>query len=465
MTYDQALAYLYSFADFERHDSREAARFDLRRVHHILDRLGNPHLGRLTVHIAGTKGKGSTAAFLAAILQTAGYRTGLLTSPHLCVFPERIRLDGSMIPETALPPLIARLEPEVERYHRDPAWGTLTTFELVTLAAFMYFAECGATAQVLETGLGGRLDATNVVPNPDVCVITPISLDHTEVLGNTIAAIATEKAGIVKPGTPVVSAPQLPDASEVIRTRCRAQGDRLVDVGRVASTRLFSRDLDGQHFEITTCNRRYDLFTTLLGDVQLENAATAVVAAEQLPLGADERAAHAIVGGIASARWPGRLEVLSHDPLVIADGAQNAASAERLSDALGTLSRRRAILVVGTSKDKDVGAMASALAPVADRAIAVRSENPRSAPMHAVAAAFAAAGMTVEPGGSTAEGIRRAIEIAGPDGLVCITGSLFVVGEALTHFGRNPDGLQVYVPPSAAPATEGETGALLRSIT
>ncbi|MEK7217008.1 MAG: folylpolyglutamate synthase/dihydrofolate synthase family protein, partial [Chloroflexota bacterium] len=341
MTYDQALAYLYSFADFERHDSRDAAHFDLRRVHYLLDRLGNPHLGRLTVHIAGTKGKGSTAAFLAAVLQTAGYRTGLLTSPHLCVFPERVRLDGSMIPEIALPPLIARLEPEVERYHRGAAWGRLTTFELVTVAAFMYFAESGATAQVLETGLGGRLDATNVVPNPDVCVITPISFDHTEVLGNTIAAIAAEKSGIVKPAAPVVSAPQLPDAREVIRTRCRAQRAPVVEVGQVASTRLIRRGLDGQHFEITTQNRCYDLFTTLLGDVQLENAATAVVAAELLPLGTAEGALGAIVDGIASARWPGRLEVLSLHPLVIADGAQNAASAERLSSALATLSRRR----------------------------------------------------------------------------------------------------------------------------
>ncbi|MEK7215643.1 MAG: cyanophycin synthetase, partial [Chloroflexota bacterium] len=165
-----------------------------------------------------------------------------------------------------------------------------------------------------------------------------------------------------------------------------------------------------------------------------------------------------------SARWPGRLEVLSLDPLVIADGAQNAASAERLSGALATLSRRRAILVVGASKDKDVAAMATALAPVAHRAIAVRSGNPRSAPVDSVAAAFAGAGMTVEAAGSTAEGIRRAIEIAGRDGLVCITGSLFVVGEALTHFGRNPDGLQVYVPRAAAVATELADDAVPQSI-
>ena len=453
MTYDQALSYLYSFADYERHDSRDAARFDLRRVHHVLERLGNPHLGRLTVHIAGTKGKGSTAALLAAILEPAGYRTGLLTSPHLRVFPERIRVSGSMIPEVALPTLVERLALEVEEYHREPTWGRLTTFELVTVAAFMYFAGVGATAQVLETGLGGRLDATNVVPNPDVCVITPISFDHTEVLGNTIPAIAAEKAGIIKPSASVVMAPQQPEAAAVIRSRCRAQGAPCFEVHDNATIRLIHRDLDGQHFEVTTPGQRYELFTKLLGDVQLENAATAVVAAERLPLGGPGAAHRAIVNGVAAARWPGRLDVLARQPLVVADGAQNQASAIRLAQALRDLSPRRAIFVIGTSKDKDIGAMAAALGPVAQRAIIVRSQNPRSAPLDAVAAAFGNAGVAVELGGTTEQGLRRALQVAGPEDMVCVTGSLFVAGEALAFFGLAPAGFDVYVPhQTAAPA-------------
>jgi len=437
LTYDQALAYLYSFIDYERADDRSGARFDLRRVEHVLHALGDPHLGRLTLHVAGTKGKGSTSAYLAAILQQSGFRTGLLTSPHLCAFVERIRVGGSMVSEGALAAAVTALQPFVAQYHLAPHWGRLTTFELVTITAFLCFRDAGATAQVLEVGLGGRLDATNVVPAPDVAVITPISLDHMEVLGPTVSHIAREKAGIVKPGRPVVVAPQPPEAMAVIREVAVAQRAQLFDVAGSVRWKRRRQDLGGQEFRVAA-RRDYELTSSLLGAVQVENAAVAVATAEVLERHTPGITAAAIRRGIASARWPGRLQVLGTFPLVIADGAQNEASARRLGKALKELTPARAIMVVGLSIDKDAAGFAAALAPQAARVIAVQSSNPRAAPAATVAGAFSARGVPAQAAATVAEGLGVAVAAAGPDGAVCVTGSLFVVGEVLALRGLCP---------------------------
>lgn len=461
LTYDQALTYLYSFIDYERDDDRSGARFDLRRVDHALQALGDPHLGRLTVHVAGTKGKGSTSAFLAAILERAGFRTGLLTSPHLCAFPERIRLGGRMAMAAAIAGAVEALQPVVAAYHEAPHWGRLTTFELVTLVGFLVFRHAGATAQVLEVGLGGRLDATNVIPAPDVAVITPISLDHMDVLGPTVAHIAREKAGIIKRGCPVVVAPQPPEAMAVVREVAMAQGAEFIAVAGQVSWARHHQDLTGQRFSVVA-GRSYALETVLLGEVQVENAAVAVAAAEALGKAHGAVTATAIAQGIAAARWPGRLQVLQTDPLVLIDGAQNAASAARLAAALGEFTAERVIMVVGLSVDKDAAAFAAALAPRAARVFAVRSGNPRSAPAEAVAAAFAAQGVPVDVAGPVNAGLTAGIAAAGPRGTVCVTGSLFVVGEALAARGRCPGDFDAYVPqgklPEAPPAAERKEG-------
>jgi len=204
--YQGALDFLYSFVDYETsHQPRSPINYDLRRMDELLERLGNPHLKAHTVHIAGTKGKGSTAAMLASVLTASGYRTGLYTSPHLIDIRERMRVDGRLITKAELVRLVNRLKSEVEAVNTRASFGRLTTFEVLTAIGFMFFAEKRAEFQVVEVGLGGRLDATNVV-KPEVCIITTLGLDHTDVLGDTLAKIAAEKAGIIKPGVPVVSA-------------------------------------------------------------------------------------------------------------------------------------------------------------------------------------------------------------------------------------------------------------------
>ena len=230
MDYRESLAYLMKYADYERLP-RSGIVWDLRRIERLLKRLGDPQYAARAVHVAGTKGKGSTSAMIAAILRQAGYRVGLYTSPHLLSFTERIRVNGRPIAETDWARLVEVVQPHVEAENALGDLGELTTFEILTAMAFLHFREVRADYQVVEVGLGGRLDATNVV-RPEVCVITSISYDHTDVLGDTLAKIAGEKAGIIKPGATVVSAPQAAEAMEVIERVCREKGAPLLKVGR-----------------------------------------------------------------------------------------------------------------------------------------------------------------------------------------------------------------------------------------
>jgi len=229
MNFPAAVDYILSFADYERLP-RSALVFDLRRVEQLLERLGNPQNAARSVHIAGTKGKGSTAAMIASILTRSGYRVGLYTSPHLLSITERLQVDGKPIAEDTFARLVDMLKPEVEAVNQLGTYGELTTFELLTALAFIYFREMGVHYQVLETGLGGRLDATNVI-TPEVCVITSISYDHMDVLGDTLTKIATEKAGIIKPGSTMVCSPQFPEAMAVIERTCRERGVKLIKAG------------------------------------------------------------------------------------------------------------------------------------------------------------------------------------------------------------------------------------------
>ena len=283
MDYRESLHYLLSFTDFEKlpGSAYSAANFDLRRMAELLSPLGNPHLKPRTVHIAGTKGKGSTAAMIASALSSAGYRTGLYTSPHLHTFRERMVVDGHMVEEETFADIVGRVRPAVEEVNRRHQYGELTTFEILTAVAFSFFDEQGVDFQVLETGLGGRLDATNVV-SPELCVITSISRDHAEVLGDTLAKIAGEKAGIIKRGARVISAPQHPEAAAAIEDACRRSDTTLVVVGRDVKWRKLAADSSGQSFEVEGTTGSYKLTIPLLGAHQLENAATAVAALEAL---------------------------------------------------------------------------------------------------------------------------------------------------------------------------------------
>ncbi|OGO44796.1 MAG: hypothetical protein A2Z05_03155, partial [Chloroflexi bacterium RBG_16_60_22] len=353
MDYKEALEYLLRFADYERLP-RSGIVWDLRRMERLLEGLGNPQHAARTVHVAGTKGKGSTAAMIASVLVQAGRRTGLYTSPHLLSFTERIQVDGKPIAGADWARLTESLVPHVEAVNREGAFGELTTFEILTALAFACFREVGAEFQVVEVGLGGRLDATNVV-RPQVCVMTSISYDHMDVLGDTLTKIAGEKAGIIKPGAAVVAAPQFPEAMAVIERVCRERGVPLVRVGEDVTWRAGAFSPEGQSFRVKGLKGEYDLRIPLLGEHQLENAAAAVAAVEALDAAIP---AAAVVDGLARVKWPGRLHVLRRAPWVVVDAAHNAYSMKRLGEALQRhFKYDHLTLILGFGGDKDVAGM------------------------------------------------------------------------------------------------------------
>lgn len=432
LDYKAAIDYILSFADYERL-SRSSVVFDTSRMEALLERLGQPHLAAGSIHIAGTKGKGSTAAMIASILTASGYRTGLYTSPHLHSLTERIRIDGQSIPEPALVSLVQRLRPEFDTFNRLGTHGELTTFEMLTALAFVHFKEQAADFQVLETGLGGRLDATNVVQSR-VCAITSISLDHTEVLGDTLAEIAAEKAGIIKPGCVVVSAPQCSEVREVVSSACRQRGARLVEVGRDIVWSVTELSDSSQSFRLDGLQASYDLTIPLLGEHQVDNAAVAVGIAEALAGLGVRVSAETIATGLSRVSWPGRLQVLRRDPLLVVDGAHNADSARKLVRALLEYFRfARATLVVGTSRDKDIAGMVDGLLPLSTNVIVTRCRNPRAADVSALAAEFSRRGVEAKEAETVGSAVETALKGVGRTDLVCVTGSLFVVAEAIEY--------------------------------
>lgn len=434
MTYPEALAYLNQFTNYETLPPYAQAQgnLQLERVSYLLRALGDPQLDRLTVHIAGTKGKGSTAAMMASVLSQAGYRTGLFTSPHLCDFRERVRVDGSPVSEELLAEAVAAVATLADAYHADPLWGRLTTYELTVLTAFHCFRKAGATAQVLEVGLGGRLDATNVLEAPDLCVITPISYDHMEILGDTLAAIAGEKAGIIKVGVPLVMGPQQPEAREVIARTCAERDALLIDVARDYRWQRLEHDLDGQWVSVSTPMGEWELHTPLLGGMQADNLATAVAGLEVLSQRGVAIAPDHVVRGLDDVRWPGRLQVVGRSPLTVLDGAHNGASARWLAGAVRyDLPHQRAIFVVGTAGDKDQEAIAGELTAAAHVIITTRSVSPRATDPEQLAGYYRGRVADVRVSAGVAQALTMARDIAGPEDVIVVTGSLYVVGEAL----------------------------------
>ncbi len=435
MNYQQSLEYLLKFADYER-VSRAGIVWDLKRIERLLARLGDPQNQARSVHVAGTKGKGSTSAMIASVLKSAGYKVGLYTSPHLLSYTERIRVNGQPIAEADWAKLTEIIQPHVEAENRTGDLGQLTTFEIFTAMAFLHFRQVKADWQVLEVGLGGRLDATNVV-KPQVCVITSISYDHMDVLGDTLAKIAGEKAGIIKSGADVVSAPQFPEALEVIERVCREKGVRLIKVGEDVTWEAGEFDVEGQYFRVKGRKGEYDLWIPLLGEHQLENASNAVAAVELIT----ERGAvikpEAIVEGLGSVDWPGRLQVLGKEPWVVVDGAHNAYSIQKLGEALERYFRfEKLTLILGFGNDKDVAGMAREAAEITGYIILVASKHPKAIKPEALKAEFQKHGVTPRVVDSVKEAVKLALEGAGDNDLVCAAGSIFVIAEVLEYFGQ-----------------------------
>lgn len=425
MDYNAALDYILSFADYERYPGfAYASRFDLRRMEELLNRLGNPHLGPRAIHIAGSKGKGSTAAMIAAALQASGYKVGLYTSPHLHTLRERISVSGQPISEQELAALVSKLKLAVEAVNNNGAYGELTTFEILTALGFLYFQQRGVDFQVLEAGLGGRLDATNVV-QPEVCVITSISLDHTAVLGNSIEQIAREKAGIIKSDIVVVSSPQRIEAASVLKEVCSEREAKLIMAGEGFTWHKTNANLSHQSFALKGRNGWHNLTIPLLGDHQLENAATAVAALEVLNI-----PEQGISSGLAQVYWPGRLEILTHEPMLVIDGAHNADSARRLGVALKQLfDFDQSILIVGTSCDKDIAGIVDEVAGLFNIVIVTCSQHPRATPLAVLSQEFLKHGITPLVTEDVGQAMCLALNRAGAKSLICATGSLFLAAE------------------------------------
>lgn len=447
MQYQEALHYVLGFTDYERTPGY-SANFDLRRMEELLAKLNHPHLTTKSVHVAGTKGKGSTAAMIASILSAAGYRTGLYTSPHFHTLRERIRLDGKLITEEEVTLLTEELRPQIEAVNRYGVYGQLTTFEILTALAFCYFREKNSDFQVLEAGLGGRLDATNVV-TPEVCVITSISFDHMEVLGNTLSQIAMEKAGIIKAGSAVVSPPQTFEAAKIIEQVCQEKGAKLIEVGKDITWQKKGHSLSGQIFQVRSANNEYELAIPLLGEHQLENATAAVAAIEVLVSRGVRISLRDVVIGLEQLSWPGRLQVLQHSPLFVVDGAHNADSARRLTEALQQYFQfDRIIFIIGTSVDKDTAGIVKELSSLPGTFIITRSRHPRSTNLSRLAEEFAAIGLAFQVVDKVSEAIEQALAKAKANDLICATGSLFVVAE-VTEYLRG-------IPPEEYPAAKAE---------
>ena len=429
--YEEALHRLLSLADLERMTGHAAPayKYDLERMRKLAARLDLLDDGPPLIHVAGTKGKGSVAAMTASALQAHGLRTGLYTSPHLHSFRERIRLNGDPLHEQTFAAAVARIWPVVEEMAGEPT-GAPSTFEVLTAMALDVFREEAADAVVLEVGLGGRLDATNVASS-SVAAITSVSLDHTAILGSTVEEIAGEKAGIIKSAQPVVSAPQDPGAMAVIRARAEAMGAPLTEVGRDVTCAQEAHDLSGQTILVTTPRDRYRIRLPLLGAHQAENAAVAVAALEQAPLPLSR---DSIEAGLAAVRWDGRFQLLATDPYLVVDGAHNPYSMARLRETVQEyLPHARVHLVFGASGDKQIDLLTGEAAALADEVWTVASRHPRAAHPDMLASLFERLGTSARSAASVAEGIEQALNAAGASDIVLVTGSLFAVAEALQH--------------------------------
>ena len=443
LDYPAAVRLAMGLADFERGThSPGHSTFHLERISRLLERLGNPHLAVPTVHVAGTKGKGSTAAMIASSLSVSGMRVGLYTSPSLHTVTERVRIGMKPIAQEDFAGLVERMWPEVEWVGEHGGYGPLMYFEFLTTLAFQHFSETNADFQVIEVGLGGRLDATNVV-HPAVSVITSISLDHTSVLGDTIPLIAAEKAGIIKDGLPVVVAPQEASALDTIRRIADERGSPMVDVGRELSWQSHRSDLDGQALTVNGLNDTYEVSLPLIGEYQQENAATAIAAAETLINAGYPLTSSDILDGLRNVRWPGRFQVLRRAaPQVIADGAHNPYSMRRFVEALMRhVEFEHPVVVFGAVSGHSALGMLEELAALDPTVIAVQSRHPKAATVEEIAEAAQAAGISaVMEHGGVGVATSRALALATSNDVVIGTGSLSVVGEMIEEIeGIEPE--------------------------
>ncbi len=424
MTYPETLSYIHA-VQWAGHKP------GLSRTQALLAALGNPEQRLKFVHVAGTNGKGSTSAMIANCLQHAGYKVGLYTSPYIHCFNERIQINGVQIANEALVDLVTRIRPVADAMQDVP-----TEFELITAIGMLYFAEQGCDIVVLEVGLGGTLDSTNVIPCPEVAVITALGLDHTAELGGTLAEVASAKAGIIKAGGQVVSYGDAPEADAVIATVCAAQSATLTPASW-GTLHLKETSLTGSTFDYAGLE---NLRIPLLGRYQPRNAALAITALQALAQCGWEIPEAALRAGLESVAWAGRFELLRTTPPFVLDGSHNPHGLAATTHSLRELfPAQKYTFVVGAMADKDITEMVSLIAPLAKRVITVTPNNPRALPAPDLAAKFTAQGVTAIAAHSIAEGVAMAEKLA-RNGVVCALGTLYfsadvrhaVLGDAAT---------------------------------
>lgn len=438
MNYQQAMSYIIDRSGYDRGfvaNPFDAESIGLRRTEALLQMLDFPDTRYPTVHVAGSKGKGSTAAMLDSVLRAAGYRVGLYTTPHLHTFRERIQINGEPISEGDFARLTEELIPMNERLVREhPEWGEATAFEVSTALAFLAFARAQVDIGVIEVGLGGRLDATNVI-KPLVSVISSISLDHTGILGDTLAEIAAEKGGIIKDGRPVISVEQKPEAAETLQRIAGERNTTLSIGGRDWTARGTTRNftVTGPH------GHTGNLRTGLAGQHQVQNAGLAVVTLQELIHQGFRISDDQLRKGLAQVWWPGRFERAHEEPVVIVDGAHNVDSCERLVEALREeFPSHRLRFVLGIARDKDVPGMIRTLVPAASRIVAIASRSPRATDPDELASVVreVAPQLPVSAERGVSPALEQLIAESDPDrDLICVTGSLYAVSEAREALG------------------------------
>jgi dihydrofolate synthase/folylpolyglutamate synthase len=434
-SYNHALDYLYSFVDYSLKHSSELAKadFNLNRMFALMESLGEPQKKYPVIHVAGTKGKGSTSALCAAGLQAAGYTVGLYTSPHLLDYVERIQINGEPITHEQLIELVEEIKPHVAKIEK------LTTFEITTALAFMAFGKYGVNAAVFEVGLGGRLDATNIV-TPKVSVITSLSYDHMAVLGNTLALIAGEKAGIIKDGVPVVSSSQKDEALEVLERVAKQKNSEITLIGKDVTFELVKSSLEGQELavsdqqsEVGGLSSVVKLQIPLLGAHQVENAATAYTALKVsgIPI-SDEQ----IQKGFSQVKWRARFEVARTEPPVIFDSAHNQDSFEKLRETLETyFPGRPAYLIFGASEDKNIPGMFAEMKSKIKKIIITRADHPRALEVEKIRSLADQAGAESEAVVPVKDALARALDLSSKDGSIVLSaGSMFVTAEVMREW-------------------------------
>ena len=439
MNYDESIAYIKNTAKF-------GSKLGLDRTEKILDLLGNPHKKLKCIHIAGTNGKGSTTAMVARVLMEAGYKVGVYISPFIEEFEERMQINNMNIPKDDLSDIITEVSKAVEKVV-ELGYSNPTEFEIITCAGFLYFYKNNVDFAVVEVGIGGRLDSTNVI-EPILSVITSISLDHTQILGDTLDKIAYEKAGIIKKGIPVIIFPQQNESEEVIEKICRERNSKLIKVPQNSAIYLgkdnlmqntanlleekkyTNRDNIIQKIKIQTSNDNYDIELALLGKHQLLNCSVAVHAIEELIVIGVKISKDNILMGLRNVRWPARLEVMNKKPLVVIDGAHNIDGIEKLTESIDMyFNYNKIVLILGILADKQVGEMIKTIVPKVSKVITVTPHSDRAELSEELKVQVEKYNTNCEAIEDYEEAYKKALSYCSAEDLLLVAGSLYMVGD------------------------------------